>query len=217
MIDADVFFRDPNWASEAVHSLQQYHVIQPWTHAYDLGPNGEHLDVHRSIGSMWMDGKPIVQGPNAKSNGYQFGHPGFAWIWRRSALDAVGGMPETAALGAADHHAALAILGRVDELIPGNMTPGYVAPLRLWQHRAEVLQKKLGATKGTIEHRWHGKKIARGYVSRWDVLVKHRFDPFLDLVRNATGLLQLAPGKIGLRQDIERYFVSRDEDQNSMA
>ena len=38
-IDADVTFRKAGWASETVHALQQYSIIQPWSECYDLGPN----------------------------------------------------------------------------------------------------------------------------------------------------------------------------------
>ena len=39
-VDGDVEFRKDNWALETLHALQQYDVVQPWSDAYDLGPQG---------------------------------------------------------------------------------------------------------------------------------------------------------------------------------
>ena len=54
-IDADVTFRRPDWATETVHALQQYDVVQPWSDCYDLGPNDEHLQVHRAFCRLVCD------------------------------------------------------------------------------------------------------------------------------------------------------------------
>jgi hypothetical protein len=215
-IDADVKFRRPDWASDTVHALQHYDVIQPWSECYDLGPNDEHLELHRSFCRLVWEGKPIIQGPNTHKAPYQFGHPGYAWAWTRRALDAVGGYPETAALGAADHHVALALIGRVNDSIPNNLTEAYKTPLRLWQQRAERhIARNIGYIPGTIEHAFHGSKPKRAYIGRWDILAKHNFDPTTDLRRNSHGVMELAGNKPGLRLDIDRYFRSRNEDANS--
>ena len=79
-IDADITFRHPDWATETVHALQQYDVVQPWSDCYDLGPNDEHLQVHRSFCRLTHEGAPIA------SNLYAFAHPGYAWAATRRAL-----------------------------------------------------------------------------------------------------------------------------------
>jgi len=211
-IDADVAFRRPDWASETVEALQQYDVVQPWAHCYDLGPNGEHLQVHSSFAKLVHEGKPISP---AGAHGYEFAHPGYAWAATRQALDYTGGLIE-AALGAGDHHMALALIGRVQESVPGGIHPNYRAALVQWQDRAERhIARNLGYVPGTIEHQWHGPKAARGYQSRWNVLVRHRFDPAVDLKRNLWGVPELAGNKPELRRDLDRYFRSRNEDANA--
>jgi hypothetical protein len=176
------------------------------------------MEVHRSFCRLVYEGKPIVQGPNAKSGPYHFGHPGYAWAWRREALTQLGGLIETAGLGAADHHMALALIGRVDDSIPGNLTEGYKAPLRLWQSRAERhICRNISYVPGTIEHPFHGDKQLRQYVSRWDILSSERFDPSTDLRKNVNGVIELAGNKPGLRTKIDRYFRSRNEDANSIS
>jgi hypothetical protein len=213
-LDADIKFRRKEWAEETVHALQRFEVVQPWVTCYDLGPHDEHLDVHHSFCDLWMHQKPIVQGPNAKYGPYKFGHPGYAWAWRRSALASVGLLTTTAILGAADHHMALGLVGRVGESVPGTLTQGYIRPLLQWQTRAARLGKNIGSIPGTIEHQFHGPKVKRRYVERWEILHKWQFNPETDLMTNEYGVVELSGNKPGLRMDIERYFSERDEDAN---
>jgi hypothetical protein len=213
--DADVFFRNPSWAAETVHALQHYHVVQPWSDCYDLGPHGEHIDLHRSFCRLVHEGKPIIQGPNALNGPYRFGHPGYVWSWTRQALEWLGGLVETAALGAADHHQAMALIDRVDDSIPGNISAGYKDPLHLWQARAmQHIRQNISYVPGSIDHKFHGPKGARFYVDRWQILIKNDFDPATDLKRNTFGVMELAGNKPKLRHDIDRYFRSRREDSN---
>lgn len=215
-IDADIVFRKPHWAAETVHALQLYDVVQPWSDCYDLGPDDEHLAAHRSFCRLVFDGGKIAQGPNVHE-GYPFGHPGYAWAATRQALEWTGGLIDTAALGAGDHHMAMGLIGQVGDSIPGNLTEGYKAPLYRWQARAlQHISGSIGYVSGTIEHSWHGPKPKRAYVERWDVLARHAFDPATDLKRNVFGVLELAGNKPALARDIDRYFRARDEDANSL-
>lgn len=217
-IDGDIEFRRSNWASETVHALQQYDVIQPWSECYDLGPNDEHMDVHSSFCKLWFHNRPICQGPNkGKYNPYKFAHPGYGWAATRDALNNLGGLIDTAILGAADHHMALALIGRAKESIPNNCTEGYKKPIYQWQHRAmRHVNMNIGYIPGTIEHFWHGSKPKRAYVDRWDILIKHKFDPYSDLKRNIWGLPELTGSKPKLIHDIDLYFRARDEDSNTI-
>jgi hypothetical protein len=215
--DADIRFRKAGWAAETVHALQQYDVVQPWSDCYDLGPDDDHLHTHRSFCRLWADGRPIMQGANALE-GYQFGHPGYAWAFTRQALDWVGGLVETASLGAGDHHMAMALIGRVGDSIPGNITPSYKKPLFQWQARAmQHICGNISYVPGTIEHFWHGAKERRAYVDRWSVLTRNEFDPYTDVKRNSFGVLELAGNKPQLRRDMDAYFRSRNEDATTLS
>jgi hypothetical protein len=217
-IDADIRFRRSNWASETIHALQHYHVVQPWADCYDLGPNDEHLKHHVSFCRLVHHKEPIEQGPQAKKTRYRFGHSGYAWGWTRQALEWTGGLIETAALGSADHHMAMALIGRVDDSIHRGTTPAYRTPLVQWQQRAmRHIAKNIGYVPGTIEHAFHGPKAKRFYMDRWEVLARHAFDPTTDLKRNTFGLIELAGSKPGLRHDIDLYFRSRDEDATTLS
>lgn len=210
-IDADIAFRRTDWAEETVQALQQYDIVQPWTNCYDLGPQDEHLQAHRSFCKQWVDQQPVGPGP------YRFAHPGYAWAATRQALEHVGGLIETAALGAADHHMALALVGKMEQSLPGGIQPGYAQPIAQWQERALAhIGGNVGCVSGTIEHAWHGAKTRRRYVDRWQVLIRNRFDPFTDLKRNVWGVFELAGNKPDLRRDIDAYMRGRDEDSNTL-
>ena len=156
-----------------------------------------------------------MQGPNVGNYPYRFGHPGYAWAYTRQALEWVGGLADTAALGAADHHMAMALIGRVHDSYPSNIEQSYKTPLLRWQTRAsQHISRNIGFLSGTIEHGFHGPKRSRGYVDRWSVLVNNGFNPETDLKRNTYGLVELAGNKPKLRHDIDAYFRLRREDSN---
>ena len=211
-IDADVRFRKPGWAAETVQALQQYDIVQPWSDCYDLGPNDDHLQAHRSFCRQWFDRCPIGPGP------YTFAHPGYAWAATRGALEYLGGLVDTAALGAADHHMALALLGQVRRSVPEGISAGYLRPLDQWQMRAmQHICGNIGYVPGTIEHAWHGTKGRRQYIERWKILTRNGFDPGTDLKRNVWGVYELTGNKPELRHDIDVYMRQRDEDGNTLA
>jgi len=215
--DADIFFRNPYWATEIVHALQHYDIIQPWSECYDLGPQGQHIKVDTSFCKIAYQGKPILQGPNLQKSYAKFAHPGYAWALTRDAFRNLGGFIDTAALGAADHHMALALIGKVEDSIPTAVTEEYKAPLFQWQERAtQYIRENIGFLPITIEHSWHGSRIRRAYVDRWDILIKHKFNPQTDLKRNEWGVWELTGNKPALVRDIDRYFRARFEDSNMM-
>ena len=213
-IDADVIFRNKNWASETVHALQLFDIVQPWADCYDLGPNDEHLTAHESFAKIFHQGRPIFAG---KCDPYAYPHTGYAWAATRRAIDLLGGLMEMAVSGSGDHHMAFSLLGRANETLPHNLHPNYEDQVYLWQERAvRHIGENIGYVHGTIEHLWHGPKQKRGYMSRWDILINHQLDPIRDVKKNSYGVLELSCNKPKLRQDIDRYFRSRDEDSTSI-
>ncbi len=213
-IDADIAFRNHTWAADTVHALQQYSVIQPWQHAYDLGPQDQHLETHTSFTSLYVHGKSIS--PQWRK-GYTFGHPGYAWAARREIIEAWGGLYETAVLGSADHNMALGFLGRITETFPADISPQFTESMLAWQARGQhAVGRRIGYVPGTIEHTWHGPKIKRAYVERWNIMRTYKFNPVTDVRHNLEGVTELTGDKPDFQHAIEAYFASRDEDSNTM-
>ena len=209
-VDGDVDFVDPHWALESVHALQHYKVIQPWQNAVDLGPNGEHLELHKSFCYQYVRGA-LKKGK--LSYGGEFGHPGYAWCARRETLNQLGGLIDWAILGSADHHMAMAFVGDIETSINQQMGASYHRKADIWQKRAfDVVQHDIGALKGTLLHHFHGKKKNRKYVERWQILIDNQYDPDVDIVHDVQGVIHLRGNKPKLRDDLRAYFRVRDED-----
>lgn len=206
-IDADVAFARPDWVSETLHQLQHYDFVQMFSKAQDLLPNHDPMQQHYGFVYSYINNRV------AKS-GYSNWHPGFAWAARRSAIDKVGGLIDFAVLGAADRHMAFGLIGKMDETVPEPLLNGaYGKHLRIWQDRAEkYILRNIGYVDGLLLHYWHGKKKDRRYQDRWKILLNNNYDPELDLKRDSQGVWQLTDRNIELRDDIRKYFRSRNED-----
>lgn len=207
-VDADIVFDRDDWVEETLHALQHYEVVQLFQNAIDLAPDGSVVQLHHGFMWQYLRGAPF----NAKY--YPFWHPGFAWAATRDAINSMGGgLPERCILGSADHHAALALIGKAYASIPNNVSESYRRYIYDWQDRViRNIKKDVGYVPGTIKHLWHGKKKTRFYQERWGILQKHKFCPYKDLKRDWQGLLQLEDHLVDLRDDIRAYFRARLED-----
>lgn len=208
-LDADIEFVRPDWATEIVHQLQHYKVIQVFRDAIDLGPSGEVIQKHNGFMWSFVNGQP----KGGAGYGHPHWHPGFGWAARRSAIDSLGGLLDTAILGSADHHMAWALTGRVLENAPKQISPGYRRAISAWQARADAsIQKDVGFMPGSVLHHWHGKKKDRRYQDRWQILFKHNFDPDFDIQKDWQGVYQLSAKGERMRNDLRAYFRARNED-----
>lgn len=223
-VDADVHWARNDWAEETVHMLQHHQVVQMFSqsqdlyHDYTVVPDvsgGEQLPsmVRQALlGSAWpSSGNPYAKHP---------GHSGYAWAARREALDTLGGLIDFSILGANDHHMARGMLDNIDTSVNVRCSPGLKSMLHTWGERAKKLRRDIGFVNGLLLHNWHGPKRNRGYLTRWQILVKGQFDPHTDIQRDSQGLYNLTDDGSDrmriLRDDIRDYFQSRDEDSRSL-
>jgi hypothetical protein len=228
-IDADVLFTRPDWVSETLHQLQHYHVVQMFSDAIDLFPDGSPQPGVQQKGHAWchvhgilndaVNTKTDAYGPKdtklsvSMKGGTMYRHPGFAWAWRREAFNAVGGLMDKVILGSADWHMAWGLLGRIEETISRPLTDDYRKMCMLWQRRAvEHIKYNVGYVAGTIMHQWHGPKRARGYATRWKILADNHYQPSMDVKNDWQGILRLTDTKPRLRDQCRQYFRQRNED-----
>jgi hypothetical protein len=218
--DSDIFPRRDDWASATLRALQHYRVIQPWETCYDLGPGESHLHVWRSFCRQYVHGHPIVAGAGKDFNRFwsaehEYPHSGYCWAAKRSTLNEVGGLFEYGGMGAADHHQAVAFVGQARRSFPAGVASSYAALLGAWEARAQhAVNGRIGYVSGTIEHRFHGAKANRQYWERWQMFLRHGFDPLTDLKRNTDGVLEFAGNKPALEHEWDQYLRMRWEDDN---
>ena len=212
--DGDLTFRNQDWASETVHALQHYDVVQPWEHAYDLGPNNNHMAVYNSWCRQYHYGLPCVH--DGKT--YDYAHPGYAWACTRDAFNHLGGLMEFCIMGSADYHMAMGLINKLEPTNPGaGLAESYNRELMSWQDKANTFIKgNIGFVPGTIEHSFHGPKVDRKYNDRWSILRRNKYDLDHDIKKNSYGVIELSGNKPGLRSDLDHYFRQRNEDANVM-
>jgi len=218
-IDSDVQFARPDWVNETIEQLQHYDFLQLFAEATDLGPRYQTLMSRKSMFyNYYHFGRDYIMN-KPKGSGYYYsskGSSGYAWAARRKALDAVGGLIDTAILGAGDWYMAHALLGIVDQSRSPKLHPNYLKSLDIWQDRAERrIKRNVGYMDGTVFHHYHGRKSNRGYETREQILIKHQFDPGIQLYKDNSRLWQLEDHSHSLRDDLRRYFRQRQEDDIS--
>lgn len=207
-----------NWLQETWHQLQHHHVVQMFSHAIDLGPKNELLQTHNGFMMLHTQGKLSklsFKDVYEMRKGKEFGHCGYAYACDKFAFTKgfLNGLVDFSILGAGDHHMARALIGEVEFSIPSTVTCPYLDKLLLWQQNAvDKIKLDVGFVPATIVHHYHGKKRDRGYVDRWKILVDNNFDPDLDLQKDWQGMYMLTDRNPKLRDEIRKYFRSRNED-----
>lgn len=217
--DSDIFFEKAGWAGETVHALQLYRWVQPWHQALDRGPHGEilnHGQAFRSFGYQYEQGAPLVPDRQGwKTYGHPYPHPGFCHASTRRVLEHTGGLFELGGMGAADHSMALGLVGLETNAAPKASNTRYVEHLQRWAERARhAVHGRIGYVPNVINHRFHGAKANRKYLGRWEMFLRHGFDPDADLKRNSSGVLEWAGNKPELEREWMLYLRSRAEDSN---
>lgn len=213
-VDADVHFVREDWADETLHQLQHYGCVQMWSQAQDMSSDHEIVQEHRSFCWCWWNDECLPTPPGwygFKGRRWHW-HPGFAWAIRREWLDWLGRLLDFAILGSADDHMAKALVGKAASNLHGKLSADYKRDVVAWEDRAAALKHNIGYVPGLLLHKWHGPKANRQYQTRWSILVQHDFNPRTDLRRDSQGLWTLAGNKPALRDDLQRYFRSRQED-----
>lgn len=210
-IDADVEFESPTWAADAMRLLRDgaFDVIQLFSHAVDMNATEDAMSVFAGFGFQHTRGRTHTTGVPP----INMWHPGYAWAMSRRAYDQMGGLFDVSILGAGDNNMAMALIGQAQRsLVAQGLTASYHAAI----HRLEtrVASLRLGYVPGVIRHFFHGHKAQRKYLERWQLLVRHKYDPDVHVTHRASdGLLVPTPEcPAALLADVMAYFAQRDED-----
>lgn len=224
-IDPDCMFGRCDWADETVQLLQHYPVVQMWSQLIDLDSNHEITGQLRSFMDVQLHGVTPSHGSGCYYTqvgaGQKFGSPGLAWAARREAWNQMGGIIDICILGAGDWYFANALMGTLEKAIEkrNDLTGPFIRKMlqyqehlgrAMWEGRR--LTGNVGLMRGAVLHYWHGPRNNRGYRTRGEILMRHRFDPDRDLLVDWQGLYQLTDRCPKLRREVQEYFTARNED-----
>jgi hypothetical protein len=220
-MDSDIQLARSDWATEAVHLLQHYAVIQMFSQASLLGPQNQQLYLCKSIGETiathgldgWGGNPGVTTGTYLKQ-----GHPGLAWAFRRDELNDIGGWLDICANGSGDLHMAACYAGDWSLVTSPKSSPGYRAAIKKYGDLCErYVRRNISVMPGMVSHFWHGRSEERGYQERWKMIDKYAFDPASDLIPDLQGLwkLNLAdPRVMAFAVDARKSLAARNEDVN---
>lgn len=205
-IDADIEFENQNWATDTLKILNgSRDVVQIFSHSCDLDAHENTMHVFHSLGYQYeTKGKYF-------SNGVNFSHPGYGAGITRKAYEKIGGIFIWSILGSGDHQFMQSLLGNSNS-ISNNCSDNYKLKVTEFAEKCKGL--RLGYVPGVIRHYFHGTKANRKYKDRWQILIKHQYDPFIHVTFDENGLLipsELCP--LELLTDIFQYFKDRKEDE----
>jgi len=213
-IDADVLMQDPDWSQQAVAALASVPLVQLFSEARALGPDGEIPELGLPSAAAFALQGDSVFGP--RQRGRPFGPKikhGMAWVARRELLESHG-LYDAFVIGGGDN----ALLGAAYG------APGTVAADKYLSaaHRDHYLswsaglhadvRGRVGALDGEIHYLWHGDLQDRRYGLRHEYLAQHNFDPRSDIRLGADGAWRWASDKPALHSLLRDYFRSRNED-----
>lgn len=222
-MDADIKLARDDWAEEAVHLLQHYAVIQMFGEARWLDPNYHTLFSSPSIAKNFHEDGHMEWGhnPGDHSNFYaKAGHPGLAWAFRRDELNDTGGWLDICINGSADLHMAVAYAGQAALGLSPKASPGYRrAILQFGELCDSRVRRNMSYMAGACDHYWHGRSKERGYLHRWKLVDKYKFDPYTDLVQDIQGLYRWRmddPRVRSLAVATRHSLAKRNEDVNEI-
>lgn len=193
-LDADITFLRDDWIDQAERMLRHVAAGQLFETTAWTDREGGLVDLRPCYVSKW----PV------------YGHPGFAWAARRALFP----LYDWHVVGGGDLFMANAWSGLFDR---GQTMQYPRAGRRHYLKWAWTAYEKAGGTlghiKGTVIHHWHGDRRNRQYVSRTQLLRRHRYNPETDVRRLPNGLLDWIPGrKVALQREVRRYFEDRRDD-----
>jgi len=204
-VDVNIIFVNPNWVQDTIDGLKKHKMVQMFSEYANLNSNYKVLHLADSFIATWKKGNNSLFDPlygSAKK-----GVTGLAWAARRDVLDNIGGLLDWMIVGSSDWYMAYAVVGEGD-------SANIKYPLyKEFQAKCdEFIGQDVGYVNGCAIRYWHGPKTSRGYDTRWKILINNQFDPSVDLTKLYNGLYSINSEKTKMIQELQEYFVSRNED-----
>jgi len=206
-IDADLEFENANWASDTLRVLNGCKdVVQLFSHCDDMDREEKTMRVFNSSCFQYEKGRQYCGlGPN-------FWHPGYAWACTRRAYEKMGGLYDLGILGSGDHVMTFSLMGKGLKAVNESSSDEYKETIVEFQEKCKGL--RIGYVPGLIRHHYHGSKQNRKYSERWQILIKHDYNPFVHIKYDDNGIIVPTENMSKeFIEDIYTYFAERNEDE----
>jgi hypothetical protein len=211
--DADLIFKEPDWLDRTSRALDDYVVVQPFSHAVRLNRGNEDDGtglLYESFASAFVR-NPGLSRTKLFNN---HGHTGFAWAARRDFLEECK-LYDACLTGSGDHLMAHAFAAAVanSPCMPHLIgpSPAYGQHFVRWAIKArDKIGGKLGVVPGRILHLWHGDLSDRNYGLLDRQFKAFGFDPDLHIRPSADGPWEWS----GAPEEMKRWALAMFEDRN---
>ena len=203
--DKDILFQNNDWVEKTIEKLKICDVIQPWTKTYYLEKNEKYISIKNSRSystSLLSIQKELI---NKK------GHSGMAWGINKNFYNKIGKIIDWQIVGQADLTFAFCCgLKDKSKLLSFAQTQ----PMKdmLLKYAENFTDVKFDYVTNEIYHLHHGSWKNRNYVKRFDIIIKHNYNPNEDIYYDENGMLCLTENGKRMENDVKEYFFSRDED-----
>lgn len=213
--DADLIFKEPDWLERTSEALEDFVVVQPFSHAVRLNRGNEDDGtglLYESFASCFVR-DPV---PARTKLFAAHGHTGFAWAAKRDFL-AECGLYDACLTGSGDHLMAHAFGAAVAKspCMPHMIgpSPAYGQHFVRWAVKArDAVGGKLGVVPGRILHLWHGDLGDRRYALMNRQFMTFGFNPDAHIRIGADGLWEWSGAPERMRQWARDFFENRNED-----
>jgi hypothetical protein len=212
-IDSDVLFCDADWAKKSIDLIASCDVLQPFSYRHDTDSS--------FVIQKWLDSRVEFESfahgisRTRENSGLVRGHPGFAWVMRRSLFNKMGGLFDKLIVGGGDSFlATLVVSNLVDDFRTAFQHRFHKRYSHIFLPYAEALIPFFngvvcGCLPGSIVHMHHGDIRHRFYNRRFDILLREKFNVSSDLAYNDSGVLCYAKPDTRLEAEIRSYIVGR--------
>lgn len=183
-LDADLYYKDPNWLDAICDSLEEYDIVQPFSMCHWQFQNGDENPTMAR--PAWFNA--ILNGSTPAPETY---HCGFGFAMTRKHFDAINGFYEHGVMGEGDHMFCVAHTPQkqveyilqfsrkaLDDLESGihpdirahwkNLANHILSTDYIeWKANVQSLDFKAGVTSNlSVYHLWHGHTAKRQYSTR---------------------------------------------------
>lgn len=203
-LDSDLYFTNKNWYTDASNKLEEYKVIQLYSHGIKTDRYGRF--VSKEPGAIFSyTNVPQEQRRDWILNAGDIGYPGGAMAARRELWEH-GGLYPYRIMGGGDTAFIMAML---KHKIGWPTNELFIERHNIWKRKIlNYVSENVSYIDGDFIHEWHGDSEHRRYADRYSIL---KNVSVVNVELNEDGIVHNY-GNRNINEMVLNYFKSRNED-----